>query len=130
VCAEPDASEDSTRGGRGPRLLESVPGSTLHQHTTCHITAPIEGLEDDQRLLIPFRILAPALVGGTYELFPMSISRMSTDVTVTSRCVFMCLLTYCVCLLLQYLLQSCSRGGRGIVEGMCYKRRRAEALVD
>jgi hypothetical protein len=24
----------------------------------------------------------------------------------------------CVCLLLQYLLQSCSRGGRGIVEDM------------
>ena len=36
----------------------------------------------------------------------------------------------CVCLLLQYLLQSCSRGGRGIVEDMCYERRRAEALVD
>jgi len=33
----------------------------------------------------------------------------------------------CVCLLLQYLLQSCSRGGRGIVEDMCYERRRAEA---
>ena len=36
----------------------------------------------------------------------------------------------CVCLLLQYLLQSCSRGGRGIVEDMCYERRRAEACVD
>ena len=36
----------------------------------------------------------------------------------------------CVCLLLQYLLQSCSRGGRGIMEDMCYERRRAEALVD
>ena len=35
----------------------------------------------------------------------------------------------CVCLLLQYLLQSCSRGGRGIVEDMCYERRRAEACV-
>ena len=35
-----------------------------------------------------------------------------------------------VCLLLQYLLQSCSRGGRGIVEDMCYERRRTEALVD
>ena len=35
----------------------------------------------------------------------------------------------CVCLLLQYLLQSCSRGGRGIVEDMCYERRRAEALA-
>jgi hypothetical protein len=36
----------------------------------------------------------------------------------------------CVCLLL-YLLQSCSRGGgRGIVEDMCYERRRAEACVD
>ena len=32
-----------------------------------------------------------------------------------------------LCLLLQYLLQSCSRGGRGIVEDMCYARRRAEA---
>jgi hypothetical protein len=35
-----------------------------------------------------------------------------------------------VCLLLQYLLQSCSRGGRGIVEDMCYEKRRAEACVD
>jgi hypothetical protein len=30
----------------------------------------------------------------------------------------------CVCLLLQYLLQSCSRGGRGIVEDMCYENSR------
>ena len=29
--------------------------------------------------------------------------------------------TQCVCLLLQYLLQSCLRGGRGIVEDMCYE---------
>ena len=35
-----------------------------------------------------------------------------------------------MCLLLQYLLQSCSRGGRGIVEDMCYERRRAEAFED
>jgi hypothetical protein len=35
-----------------------------------------------------------------------------------------------VCLLLQDLLQSCSLGGGGIVEDMCYERRRAEALVD
>jgi hypothetical protein len=28
----------------------------------------------------------------------------------------------CVCLLLQYLVQICSRGGRGIVEDMCYTR--------
>jgi hypothetical protein len=33
----------------------------------------------------------------------------------------------CVCLLLQYLLQSCSRGGGGgRVEDMCYERLRAE----
>ena len=37
----------------------------------------------------------------------------------------------CVCvLLLQDLLQSCSRGGRRRVENMCYERRRAEACVD
>jgi hypothetical protein len=36
----------------------------------------------------------------------------------------------CVCLLLQYLIQSCSRGGRRIVEDMCYEIRRAEACVD
>jgi len=36
----------------------------------------------------------------------------------------------CVCLLLQSLLQTCSHGGRGIVEDMCYERRRAEACVD
>jgi hypothetical protein len=34
-----------------------------------------------------------------------------------------------VCLLLQHLLQRCSRGGRGIVEDMCYERRRAEACA-
>ena len=28
------------------------------------------------------------------------------------------------------LLQSCSRGGRGIVEDMCYERLRAEGCVD
>jgi hypothetical protein len=33
-------------------------------------------------------------------------------------------------LLLQYLVQNHSRGGRGIVEDMCYERRRAEAFVD
>ena len=54
-------------------------------------------------------------------------------------CVYYCSTYYkaasvrhmCVCLLLQsrYLLQSCSREGRGIVEDMsrCYERRRAEA---
>ena len=36
----------------------------------------------------------------------------------------------CVCLLLQYLLQSCSRGGGGEVEDMCYERLRAEAFVN
>ncbi len=41
-----------------------------------------------------------------------------------------------VCLLLQYLLspkyliQSCARGGRRIVEDMCYEIRRGEACVD
>ena len=34
-----------------------------------------------------------------------------------------------VCLLLQYLLQSCSCGGRGIVEDICYERQQAEACV-
>jgi hypothetical protein len=37
----------------------------------------------------------------------------------------------CVCLLLQYLLQNCSRGGGGeTMEDMCYERLRAEACVD
>ena len=36
----------------------------------------------------------------------------------------------CVCLLLQYRLQSCSRGGGGGVEDMCYERLRAEAYVN
>jgi hypothetical protein len=35
-----------------------------------------------------------------------------------------------LCLLLQYLVQSCPRGGRRIVEDMCYEIRRAEACVD
>ena len=34
----------------------------------------------------------------------------------------------CVCVLLQYLLQSCSRGGRGIAEDMCYERRESRDL--
>jgi phosphoribosyl-dephospho-CoA transferase len=34
------------------------------------------------------------------------------------------------CLLLEYLIQSCARGGRRIVEDMCYEIRRAEACVD
>jgi hypothetical protein len=34
------------------------------------------------------------------------------------------------CLLPQYLIQSCARGGRRIVEDMCYEIRRAEACVD
>jgi hypothetical protein len=33
-----------------------------------------------------------------------------------------------VCILLQYLIQSCARGGRRIVEDMCYEKRRAEVL--
>ena len=41
----------------------------------------------------------------------------------------------CVCVFttaerLQDLLQSCARGGRRIVEDMCYEIRRAEACVD
>ena len=34
------------------------------------------------------------------------------------------------CLFLQYLIQSCARGGRRIVEDMCYEIQRAEACVD
>ena len=45
--------------------------------------------------------------------------------------IVLCVFYYCVCvLLLQDLLQSCSRGGRRRVEDMCYERRRAEACVD
>ena len=36
----------------------------------------------------------------------------------------------CVCLLLQDLVQSCLRGEGGMLEDMCYERRRAEACVD
>ena len=36
----------------------------------------------------------------------------------------------CVCLFLQDLVQSCLRGEGGILEDMCYERRRAEACVD
>ena len=35
----------------------------------------------------------------------------------------------CVFLLLQYLLQSCSRGGRGIVEDVCYERRQVPSVT-
>jgi hypothetical protein len=34
------------------------------------------------------------------------------------------------CTLLQDLIQSCARGGRGIVEDMCYGIQRAETCVD
>jgi hypothetical protein len=37
---------------------------------------------------------------------------------------------WCVCLLLQDLVQSCLHGGGGIWEDMCYERRLAEACVD
>jgi len=50
---------------------------------------------------------------------PMTVQVDST-VTVTSDPA-VCVFIMCVCLLLQYLLQSCSRGGRGIVEDMCYE---------
>jgi hypothetical protein len=36
----------------------------------------------------------------------------------------------CCCLLLQYLIQSCARGGRRTVEDMCYEIQRAGACVD
>ena len=39
-------------------------------------------------------------------------------------------LSLCVCLLLQYLLQSCSRGVGEIVDDICYERRRAEACAE
>jgi len=41
-----------------------------------------------------------------------------------------CVFIKCCCLLLQYLIQSFARGGRRIVEDMCYEIRRAEACVD
>ena len=34
------------------------------------------------------------------------------------------------CLLLQYLIQSCARGGRRILENMCYEIRPSGACVD
>jgi hypothetical protein len=36
----------------------------------------------------------------------------------------------CCWLLMQYLIQSCARGGRRTVEDMCYEIRRAETCVD
>jgi hypothetical protein len=56
---------------------------------------------------------------------PYALLSSSTPQTALSTVV-----SGCVCLFLQYLLQSCSRGGRGIVEDMCYQRRRAEACVN
>jgi hypothetical protein len=87
------------------------------------------------------------------------VHRLSTfQVTLSTQTLAMCDRNRRnVCLLLQYLLQSCSRGvlrvgcgcvclflkqyllhrevkvvrvGSGIVENMCYERRRAEACVD
>jgi hypothetical protein len=49
-------------------------------------------------------------------------------------CVYYCSTYYlrrvCVCLLLQDLIQSCLRGGGGLLEDTCYERRRAEACVN
>ena len=56
-----------------------------------------------------------------------SISVAAPVTSLICVCVYYCGTYYTVCLLLQYLLQRCSRGGRGIVEDMCYERRRAEA---
>jgi hypothetical protein len=60
------------------------------------------------------------------------VGLVQTNASVRDQSVLVVLLQYrvCVCLLLQYLLQSCSRGGGGIVEDMCYERLRAEACVD
>ena len=61
---------------------------------------------------------------GSALVFPVS-SRLGIEPKIPGW------LVQCVCvLLLQDLLQSCSRGGRRRVEDMCYERRRAEACVD
>jgi hypothetical protein len=62
--------------------------------------------------------------GALFSLVPLLWERVQFIEKVTPRAPG-------VCLLLQYLLQSCSRGrGGGAVEDMCYKRLRAEACVD
>ena len=77
-----------------------------------------------------------------YEILRVYYDPRPKDHPTLCVCVYYCSTYYCVCLLLQYLapivcvlllqdlLQSCSRGGRRRVEDMCYERRRAEVCVD
>jgi len=68
----------------------------------------------------------------TLERSPVTQPRIPASTARTDACtgLYMHMPVLCVCLLLQELLQSCARGGRRIVEDMCYEIRRAEACVD
>jgi len=69
--------------------------------------------------------LASSLMPNVRERFrKVSVQSFSLRPCAAIMCVFVC------ALLLQDLLQSCSRGGGRRVEDMCYERRRAEACVD
>jgi hypothetical protein len=63
---------------------------------------------------------------------PNTKLRVSVRDTLLCRCVcvcvFMCVFITAVCV--QYLIQSCARGGRRIVEDMCYEIRQAKVCVD
>ena len=49
---------------------------------------------------------------------------------VSLLCSLLCVDSVCCCLLLEYLIQICARGGRGTVEDKCYEIRRSEACLN
>ena len=102
-------SEDGSKGRGG--LLEGV--QPLWGRV-CFIAGPV-------RLFIIRRCFF-AMTQDLLQSFFLTwfVENKRVSVGVSSVCV----------LLLQDLLQSCSRGGRRRVEDMCYERRRVEACVD
>ena len=79
-------------------------------------------------LCLDFAYAVPFKSRGSFWVGEVSNSRAVAECIII---LFNCPVSVCVCfLLLQDLLQSCSRGGRRRVEDMCYERRRAEACVD
>jgi hypothetical protein len=81
--------------------------------------------------------MAKYVTGGVHPSVSVSRSTQFTHYFTQTNTVFLFFhrkrefILFCsCCLLLQYLIQSCARGGRRIVEDMCYEIRRAEACVD
>jgi hypothetical protein len=106
---------DSTQPERGQGSAEAE-ASRLEREQMAHSSRNVDPLVDGRQTV---RLMRG--VDWTCCAHGRSGARSSHGVCV---CV-------CVCLLLQDLVQSCLHGGGGgILEDMCYERRRAEACVD